>query len=74
MDEIMKELEDFIQEQRSNYPDVPNFNPQELHFIERFAEYYHKKKTKNKCNECNKELESGTVFCCADCRIHYYRL
>jgi len=27
----------------------------------------------NKCEECGKELESGTVFCSADCRIHYYR-
>lgn len=27
----------------------------------------------NKCDECGKELESGTVFCSADCRIHYYR-
>lgn len=26
----------------------------------------------NKCNECSKELENGTVFCCADCRRHYY--
>jgi len=26
----------------------------------------------NRCNECNKELESGTVFCSADCRQHYY--
>lgn len=27
----------------------------------------------NKCEECGKELESGTVFCSADCKIHYYR-
>lgn len=27
---------------------------------------------KNHCEECNKQLESGTVFCSADCRIHYY--
>jgi len=26
----------------------------------------------NRCNECSKELESGTVFCSADCRQHYY--
>lgn len=26
----------------------------------------------NKCNECSKELESGTVFCSAGCRHHYY--
>jgi len=26
----------------------------------------------NRCNECNKELESGTVFCSVDCRQHYY--
>ena len=26
----------------------------------------------NKCDECSKELEKGTVFCSADCRIHYY--
>lgn len=26
----------------------------------------------NKCNECSKELESGTVFCSVDCRQHYY--
>lgn len=27
---------------------------------------------KNKCNECSKELENGTVFCSADCRHHYH--
>ncbi len=26
----------------------------------------------NKCEDCGKELDSGTVFCSADCRIHYY--
>lgn len=26
----------------------------------------------NRCNECSKELENGTVFCSADCRQHYY--
>lgn len=26
----------------------------------------------NCCEECSKELESGTVFCSADCRRHYY--
>lgn len=26
----------------------------------------------NSCNECSKELESGTIFCSVDCRIHYY--
>lgn len=26
----------------------------------------------NRCDECSKELESGTVFCSADCRQHYY--
>lgn len=26
----------------------------------------------NRCNECSKELEGGTVFCSADCRQHYY--
>lgn len=26
----------------------------------------------NRCNECEKELESGTVFCSVDCRQHYY--
>ena len=26
----------------------------------------------NRCNECSKELESGTMFCSADCRQHYY--
>ena len=28
--------------------------------------------TINRCNECSKEIESGTVFCSADCRQHYY--
>lgn len=37
----MKELELFIINQRKNYPDVPNFNEAELHFIERFAQYYY---------------------------------
>jgi len=27
----------------------------------------------NKCDECGKELEKGTVFCSNDCRIHYYQ-
>jgi hypothetical protein len=27
----------------------------------------------NRCNECSKELEGGTVFCSVDCRQHYYR-
>lgn len=27
----------------------------------------------NHCEECSKPLESGTVFCCADCRIHFYK-
>jgi len=31
-----------------------------------------KYETKNHCEECGKELESGTVFCTADCRRHYY--
>jgi len=26
----------------------------------------------NRCNECSKELEGGTVFCSVDCRQHYY--
>lgn len=26
----------------------------------------------NSCNECGKVLESGTVFCSADCRMHYH--
>lgn len=26
----------------------------------------------NRCNECGKEIESGTVFCSPDCRRHYY--
>ena len=26
----------------------------------------------NHCEECGKELESGTVFCSQNCRMHYY--
>ena len=26
----------------------------------------------NRCEECSKKFESGTVFCSADCRRHYY--
>ncbi len=30
------------------------------------------KKKANHCEGCNKELESGTVFCTPGCRNHYY--
>lgn len=33
----------------------------------------HKKLNLNHCEECSKELEKGSVFCSADCRIHYYK-
>lgn len=26
----------------------------------------------NRCNECSKKLERGTVFCSPDCRMHYH--
>ena len=29
--------------------------------------------TVNRCNECSKELEGGTVFCSVDCRHHYHQ-
>lgn len=34
-----------------------------------WSEYF---KSINNCNECGKELGTGTVFCSADCRIHFH--
>lgn len=28
--------------------------------------------SQNACEECGERLDSGTVFCSADCRMHYY--
>lgn len=30
-------------------------------------------KPHNHCEECSRELENGSVFCSADCRIHYHK-
>jgi hypothetical protein len=43
-----------------------SYNDDYVHWLERQVK-------NNTCNECGKELDSGTVFCSYDCRMHYYR-
>ena len=43
-----------------------------LIFTDKIITNGHDESIVNHCEECNKKLESGTVFCSDDCKRHYY--
>jgi len=54
------------------YPDIYTAIGKRNEFELKIETFLYNITSTNKCNECGKGLENGTVFCSIDCRMHYY--